>query len=75
VAKEYGTLSGWSPPCKPNDPVRLNNPRPDEHHAHSPSGNAGLDGYTQVSIADSVSGERKPFGGTPAYTKPPYFED
>lgn len=65
----------WRPPARANDGVLLTDPRPEQRYPHNPSGNAGLEGYSQVSSADPATGVRKPVGGQAARTRPPIFEE
>ncbi len=54
-----------------NEPVRLPpaNPLP-SNKLSSNTGDAGQDGYTVLSRADRISGERPPTGGDPEYWGP-----
>jgi hypothetical protein len=63
----------WSPfgGARRNQPVKLRpvNPLP-ENKMGSCTGDAGLDGYTALSCADRVTGERPSIDGRPQYWGP-----
>jgi hypothetical protein len=66
----FGLFFGAS---RRNDPVKLENPRPDERPHRLDTGNAGLDGYTVISRADAnAQGNPPPVKGVvgPSYQGP-----
>lgn len=59
-----------------NQPIKVPDPRPVEPLVLDEiSGNAGLDGYTRLSIADRETGVRPPVEGDPVWPYPRYLED
>jgi hypothetical protein len=76
ILHSFGGLYSSFPPNKPNQPLdaKALNPLP-ENKMNLETGNAGRDGYTVVSRASRISGERFIAGTEPELLSPNLNED
>lgn len=58
--------------CRRNEPVMLEDRRPETRTMDNTTGDAGRDGFTVLSAADRETGIRPRIGGIPTYPGPRY---